>query len=138
MLGIFSALRIGATATVTALSAVPNMAMSPSLAILRASSVPTVGSPWSSYSVSWIFRPSTPPAAFAWLAARLTPRHSNWPRSLFDPLWASTTAILIGPAAVPLDAPPPDDGLLLAPGALHAAAVRTSAATATAPPTMYL
>ena len=48
MLGICSDSRMGAMAIVTALSAVPSMAMSPSLAILRASSVPTVGSPWSS------------------------------------------------------------------------------------------
>ncbi len=39
---------------------------------------------------------------------------------------------------MPLDAAPLDDGLLLAPGALHAAAVRTTAATATAAPMPYL
>ena len=48
MFGICSDLSIGAMAPVTALSAVPNIAMSPSLAIFLASSVPTVGSPWSS------------------------------------------------------------------------------------------
>src|SRR6266567_6495280 len=75
-----------------------------------------------------------PPAALAWLTARLTPRHSNWPRSLSAPLCASTTAILIGPAAaleVPDAVPVPvlAGGLLLAPGALHPAAVRAAAAT---------
>ncbi len=45
MFGICSDFRMGAIASVTALSAVPIIAMSPALAILRASSVPTVGSP---------------------------------------------------------------------------------------------
>ncbi len=48
MFGMCSDSRIGAMAIVTALSAVPNIAMSPALAIFLASSVPTVGSPWSS------------------------------------------------------------------------------------------
>src|SRR5579859_1725638 len=134
MLGMCSLSRIGAMARVTALSAVPSIAMYPSLAILRASSVPTVGSPWSSNRLSEIFRPSTPPAALAWSTASLTPRYSNWPRSLEDPLCASTTAILIGPDELlppePLPDEPPDGWLLLAPGALHAAAARATAATA--------
>src|SRR5437762_1170789 len=104
MLGMCSDCRMGAMARVTALSAVPSIATSPWLAILRASSVPTVGSPWSSSRARVIFRPSTPPAALAWSAASLTPRYSNWPRSLDDPLCASTTAILIGPDP---DPPPP-------------------------------
>src|SRR5215469_1894014 len=83
-----------------------------------------------------------PPAALSWLTARLTPRHSNWPRSLDAPLCASTTAILIGPAAgLPLEAAPVPvaaGGLLLAPGALHAAAARAAAATSTAEPKRYL
>src|SRR5690242_12851401 len=117
MLGMCSDTRIGAMARVTALSAVPSMAMSPWLAILRASSVPTVGSPWSSNRDRVIFRPSTPPAALAWSTASLTPRYSNWPRSLADPLCASTTAILIGPEGVlPPPAPADDEEL---PGALH-------------------
>src|SRR5689334_24333141 len=120
MLGMCSDARIGAMARVTALSAVPSMATSPWLAILRASSVPTVGSPWSSNRDRVIFRPSTPPAALAWSTASLTPRYSNWPRSLADPLWASTTAILIGPEGVPPPAaePEPADDEEL-PGALH-------------------
>src|SRR5579863_6401253 len=79
-----------------------------------------------------------PPAALAWLTARLTPRHSNWPRSLSEPLCASTTAILIGPAAALPLAPPlvplAAGVLLLAPGALHAAAARATVATATVVP----
>src|ERR1700733_13866729 len=75
-----------------------------------------------------------PPAALAGLTGRLTPRHSNWPRSLSAPLCASTTAILIGPAAalelLPAAGPVPLlAGGLLEPGALHAAAARAIVAT---------
>src|SRR5579862_6071561 len=139
MLGMCSEARMGAMARVTALSAVPSMATSPWLAILRASSVPTVGSPWSSSRDRVILRPSTPPAALAWSTASLTPRYSNWPRSLDDPLCASTTAILIGPDGVLL--PPPaaaDDAEL--PGALHAAPARQirAARPAAGKPKRYL
>jgi hypothetical protein len=73
-----------------------------------------------------------PPAALAASTASLTPRYSNWPRSLDDPLCASTTAILIGPDPDPLLLPPEADEEEL-PGALHAAAARqTRAAEQTA------
>src|SRR5689334_14390787 len=136
MLGMCSDARIGAMARVTALSAVPSMATSPWLAILRASSVPTVGSPWSSNRDRVIFRPFTPPAALAWSTASLTPRYSNWPRSLADPLCASTTAILIGPEGEP----PPAAADEELPGALHAAAARHSRAAraAAGKPERYL
>ena len=83
--------------------------------------------------MSWTLRPFTPPSALTWSTASLTPRHSNWPRSLEEPLWASTTAILIGPADAPPPLPEPllpgpPEGWLLAPGALHAAAARMMAA----------
>jgi hypothetical protein len=68
----------------------------------------------------------------------LTPRYSNWPRSLDDPLCASTTAILIGPDPDPLLFPPEADDEEL-PGALHAAAARHTTAAATAAwPMRYL
>src|SRR6185437_1711564 len=137
MLGMCSDARIGAMARVTALSAVPSMAMAPWLAILRASSVPTVGSPWSSSKDRAILRPSTPPAALAWSTASLTPRYSNWPRSLADPLCASTTAILIGPEGV---LPPPAADEEELPGALHAAPARQirAARAAAGKPKRYL
>src|SRR5919198_1958169 len=111
MFGILDCCRIGIIATVTALSAVPIIAMYPSLAILRARLVPTVGSPVSSNTSSWILRPLIPPLAFHWSAASLAPFHSHWPSELNCPLWAFTTAILIGPWS-----PEPEDDELL-PGA---------------------
>src|SRR6266702_2352641 len=138
MLGMCSDCKMGAMARVTALSAVPSIATSPWLAILRASSVPTVGSPWSSSRDRVIFRPSMPSAALAWSTASLTPRYSNWPRSLDDPLCASTTAILIGPEGVLLLPPAAADDEEL-PGALHAVAARPTPAKQTAAkPMRYL
>src|SRR2546423_1849483 len=116
MFGIWACCRVGAMAMVTALSAVPIIATYPSLAILRARLVPTVGSPWSSKTSSWIFRPSMPPALFHSSTASLAPLDSQAPSELSWPLCASTTAILMGPE--PPDEPDDED----LPGALHAVA----------------
>jgi hypothetical protein len=97
MLGIFACCSTGAIATVTALSAVPIIATYPSLAILRARLVPTVGSPASSKTSSCTLRPLTPPLAFHWSTASFAPLDSQAPSELSCPLCASTTAILIGP-----------------------------------------
>src|SRR4029450_9297198 len=103
MFGIFESRRIGAIAMVTALSAVPSIAMYPSLAILRARLVPTVGSPWSSKTSSWICRPLMPPALFHSSTASLAPLSSHAPSELSCPLCASTRALLMGPLASPDD-----------------------------------
>ena len=72
------------------------MAMYFSLSSLRAMLVPAVGSPWSSKTVTWILRPSMPPFLFHSAIASLAPLASQSPSGLSCPLWALTTAILIG------------------------------------------
>src|SRR4051794_38221497 len=121
MFGIFACFSVGIMATVTALSAVPSMATKPSLELLRARLLPTVGSPWSSNSSSSPFLPLMPPLAFHSSAASFAPFHSHWPSELSCPLCALTTAILYGPSVLSWG----DDEL---PGALHAVVVATASA----------
>ena len=128
MAGIFARRRTGAIAIESALSAAPNTATYPPLAILCAMSVVTVGSPWSSKRVSTILRPPIPPRALACLTASLTPSYSQCPSELSCPLWASTTAILIGPEPL---LPPEDE---LDPGAPQAEADSASASRAALAP----